>query len=204
VQIGVGILGVAFLAGVLFAAPYQDRRNWFPIEEFSRQGPLKVRLSFVLGEIEIVPGDTVRITGEAWGHGVPTSAIAEQFVEIEREKDTVIVYRERLSGWFSEIEESVTVEVPWSRVRFLDIETGQAHVAVDWRDGKEKSRLRISGGEGSVAIRAGEGAVSVRGAGRERVADERGAAARSAPRKHPDARRIEVTKEFRGEIRLLP
>lgn len=127
-KVGVPILGVLLLVGILLGTPYRNKRNYMPITEHGKTDPLEVVLTLKTGSIRIVPGDSFSIVGEAWGHGVPTSKVAVGFVEIEREGYTLIHYNERMSGQFTEVDQNLTVKLPWDRVRSLRLQLEDCHV----------------------------------------------------------------------------
>jgi len=204
VQATVGLLAAGVLAGVLLAAPYQDRRNWFLIREHSQSGPLELRMIFEIGEIEFVASDSLLISGEAWGHGVPTSRVADNFLEIRRKDHTLIHYHEQVRGWFTEVEESLRVEVPWRRVRQMSLATGEANVSIEWPDEGGPGRILLRSGEGTVTVRSGgEDGVVVVPRGAERV---EGQPVAISPEEARRANRwvLELGDDFAGRVLIDP
>lgn len=158
-KLGLSTLALAMLAGVLLATPYEERRVYTLMEEFADEGPLSVRLVLSVGEVEIVPGEAFRIVSEARGHGVPTSKIGRYYEEKALpEGGGAVVYGERISGWFQEVGATLRVEVPWERMRRLELRTGEASVRIVLAPVVSKPTLRLMDGEGDVTVdRAGQG-----------------------------------------------
>ncbi len=201
VKIGATLLSLAILVGVIFASPYQDRRNWFLVEDYSKKGPLQFRLILALGNIEVVPAEELLITGEAYGHGVPTSKIGEQFLEIERKNGAFVVYKEELRGRFSEINEDLRVELPWHRIRMVEIDVGEAKLDIDLAGVEGKRNLRIRGGTGSVIIKAGDANLEVSGSEGKNISDDRSEP--EIPSKKPQVISIEIGEAFEGSVQVV-
>ncbi len=154
----VGGAGLVMLGGVLLATPYHERRHYEVVDEFAKSGPFRVRLVLSTGRVEIVPGDEFRITAEADGHGFPTSKIGRNFMEVKQEDGAYLVYAERLSGWLTEVNANLRVELPWSRMRRLELETGEAQVGVTLAPSEARPLLKLTAGTGAVVIEpAGQG-----------------------------------------------
>lgn len=147
-----GILTIGLIVAILLASPYQNRRHFFIVNDFAKTGPLEVLLIFTVGEVEIDQGERLLIEGEAYGHGVPTSKIGAQYVEWEREGFSAIWYMERFSGWFTEVNEQLQVELPWDRVRKLKIRTGNANVWIDMDKTGTDTSIQIFSGTGTVFL----------------------------------------------------
>jgi membrane-associated PAP2 superfamily phosphatase len=151
-RLSAGILGLAMLAGVLLATPYQEQRHYEAIGGFAKTGPLRVRLVLSTGRVEIVPGETFRISAEADGHGFPTSKIGRNFMEMKQEDGAYLVYAERMSGWLTEVNARLRVEVPWTRMRRLELETGEAEVALVLAPSEARPLLKLTSGTGPVVL----------------------------------------------------
>jgi len=164
---------LGLITAVLLASPYRDRRNLYILEDFAKSGPLDVRLRLMLGETEIVPGEKFRITGEAYGHGVPTSRIVEQYLERDRGEHAEVMYLERLSGWLAEVNEQLEVRVPWHRLRRLKIDTGEAALWVRLAAVDGRPMIRLVGGTGDVHVDVAGRSLAIRG-GEEAVIEGRG------------------------------
>ena len=195
-------VGLATLAGILLASPYQKKRDWYTIEKFSETGPMFFHLITVIGNIEMVPGEKIHITGEAAGHGVPTSKIAEQFVEIDLGEETQVIYKERMSGWFSEIEENLRIELPWHRLSKVNIESGDAKISIDLRDPSEKRSIFLLKGNGEVTLKAGRHAIDFAG---DKSKPEPTDLRKGELEKTEDETQLQVviTKEFEGTVTVV-
>lgn len=195
-KLAVAGLGLAFLGGALVATPYEDERDWFPVEESTATDPLRARLAFATGEVAIADGERVRISGKAWGHGVPTSRVTETFQEVKHDWGTLIAYRERLSGWFAEVRVDIRVELPRERLQRLHLELGEAEATLDFRreSGERGNPLRVTvaNGEGTLAIQAGDAPVRV---AEGEVRDER-----DSVRKGEADLILHVREGFGGEV----
>lgn len=141
------------LGAVLVASPYRDRRDWYLVEEHSKSGPLVVRLAFTVGEAEIRGGEQFGITGEAYGHGVPTSRIAEYFVEEDQGDYSSVTYAQRLSGWLAEVNEQLEIALPWERINRLHLDVAEADLWIDLEETEAQTRILVSGGTGTVRVR---------------------------------------------------
>ncbi len=111
---------------------------------------------------------TFRITAEADGHGFPTSKIGAEFHGDEAEDGAYLVYAERLSGWLTEVNANLRVELPWSRMRRLELETGEAQVGVTLAPSEARPLLKLTSGDRAGLARTGRPGNPARGGGRER------------------------------------
>ncbi len=167
--IAVGTTVVSILGAVLLASPYRDQRNIFIVNEFAKTGPLIVHLRLTKGETEIFAGEEFGITGEAYGHGVPTSQIAEYYEESDNGDHAFLLYSERLSGWLAEVNEQLKVRIPFERLSHLKIDTSEAKIWIDLDGVQRDSTIRLLSGEGRVFVRSGRSSVRVRGPGAKNV-----------------------------------
>ena len=171
-KVTTGATVALLIGGVLLASPYRDQRDIFVVNDFAKEGPLVVQLKLVTGETEILGGDEFRISGEAYGHGVPTSQISGYYKESDNGKFSFLHYSERISGWLAEVNEQLRVEVPWGRLLQLKLDTGEANIWIDLTGVGGDSTIRLLGGEGTVVIRPAGSSVRVKGAGKARVEGE--------------------------------
>ncbi len=125
VKVAGGLALVALATALALATPYRAKREIHSSEPGSATAEAKGSIRVESGEVEIVPGEELRITGEAWGHGLPTSQIAERWEEA-MEPDGIwrFKYLQRGSGYFTEIRQTLRITVPWSRVEFLKLDLG--------------------------------------------------------------------------------
>ncbi|MEM9018224.1 MAG: phosphatase PAP2 family protein, partial [Verrucomicrobiota bacterium] len=169
-----GSAAVGLLGAVLLASPYRDARNLFVVNEFAKSGPLEILLILTLGEVDIVGAEKFRITGEAYGHGVPTSKIGEHYVEHDRGDYSAIWYKERLSGFLTEVNEQLKVELPWERVRKLKMETAEANLWIDLAEVAGQTRIQLMSGSGTIRFqRAQTGLRLIGGENAEILGEER-------------------------------
>lgn len=200
-RVAAGAAGLLMLGGVLLGTPHHERCHYEVLGEFAKSGPLRVRLVLSTGRVEIVPGETFRIRAETDGHGLPTSKISRNFNESKQENGSYLVYSERVSGWFSEVDANLKVELPWSRVRVLEFHTGEAQVLVRLAPSEARPLLKLGSGTGTVELDpAGQG-VSLRGA------LEKGAGGMdpgTLPAGGPGATvyRLEVGEGFAGDLHV--
>jgi len=151
-KIVTSLVAIGMITGILLGSPYHEDRDLFIVEEYAQEGALDVNLTFSIGDIQIRGGEKFHITGEAWGHGVPTSDIGEYFVVHDRKPVPYLVYFEEIGGWFMELESNLNIDLPWHRLRELVVNTGDAAVqmSVPLFDGSRT--LRVSNGSSDLHI----------------------------------------------------
>ncbi len=154
-QLGLGAAALALVAAILLGTPYREKRNYFLTRTVSHDQPMVLKLFFVKGDIELVPAEELRIIGEAYGHGVPTSGIKANFVERVEDGQVVVSYRERLSGWLAEAKQQLTVEIPWNRVARVELATGDADLWISLPEGVQGPMIELRSGSGSVEVSGG-------------------------------------------------
>ena len=200
-RVVVGALGVAMLAGVLLATPYQEQRQYLALGDFAKSGPMRVRLVLSTGRVEIVPGEEFRITAEANGHGFPTSKIARNFLELKQEDGSYLVYSERISGWLTEVNASLRVELPWARMRRLELETGSADVSLSLGPSEGRPLLKLTSGDGPVVLEPSGQGVRLEESAQTLPA---GLDPRKLPGGAPGATvyRLEIGKDYTGSLRF--
>lgn len=151
-KVAFSVVGAGLFAAVLLATPYQERRTYEVMNDFAKSGPLTLRLELEVGEVEIIPGETFRILATAQGHGIPTSKIGRNYLETAMKEGAAIDYTERISGWLNEVNAVVRVEVPWTRMRRLKLDTGDARVSILAGATEERPIIELVAGAGPVTI----------------------------------------------------
>ncbi len=125
------VVAAGMVASVLLATPYKAERDYVSAYDPSGEKALKVRFSTLLGNVNFVSGDIFSIRGRAFGHGVPTSGILDRWKEEQDDEGgTVLRYWQRLSGWFSEVEQNLQVSVPWRRVSSFQLIAGPGKITM--------------------------------------------------------------------------
>lgn len=152
VKIGSALVGGLMLAGILVATPYRDERNFELLQEYSKEGDLHLSLTFTVGESDLIPADRFQISGEAYGHGVPTSQIAVNYLEYDRENYTLVIFQERLSGWFAEVDEQLEISIPWDRTREIQLELDRSKTWLTLPKNPRDTLIRIQSGEGEIHL----------------------------------------------------
>lgn len=155
-RIAIFLTGGAVIAGIILGTPYREVRNYFPIQEFSKNKPLQLVLQFKAGEITLKPGEEFRVTGEAYGHGKPTSKLGVSFAEYDQGTHAKVVYAERIGGWFSEISQQLEVSVPWKLAEGVVIGTGKAEIWISPDRSSVGKVVQLADGEGKVLVFANE------------------------------------------------
>ena len=198
-KVGLSALGLAMLTGVLLATPYEEKRTYTLMNDFTKEGPLFLRLVFAKGEVEIVPGPEYRLVAEAYGHGIPTSKIGRNYLELDVEQGSRVIYTERISGWFKEVNAKLRVEVPWDRVRRLELETGEANVRIVLAAATDRALVDLKSGEGKVTLSPGGRAVRVAPAGDPRIEGVDAGGLVTGAENSPTYR-LEVAPPFSGRV----
>jgi membrane-associated PAP2 superfamily phosphatase len=160
-RLGIGAASIALVTAVLLGTPYREKRDYFLTKADASEKPLVLTLRFALGEIELVAAEKFRIVGEAYGHGVPTSGIKAKFVERVQEEQVVVSYGERHSGWLAEAKQQLRVEIPWSRVTRVEVESGTADLWISLPEGVEGKVIELRSGSGAVEIKGSTSGVTV-------------------------------------------
>tara|TARA_R110002096_G_scaffold71295_8_gene170420 strand:- start:2737 stop:3807 length:1071 start_codon:yes stop_codon:yes gene_type:complete len=151
-KLGILLISVTVIAAILLATPYRDQRNLFLVNEASKEKPLIVQLFLTFGEHDIDGGDEFLITGDAYGHGVPTSRIAPYFEERLNGGIASVVYHERISGWFFEVNEQLQFLIPWNNVPRLEIDSGDADLWIELDETDGNPEIVVSKGRGVIKI----------------------------------------------------
>ncbi len=183
IPLKVKIFGVfAALVGftaVMLATPFSEKRDYQIISEVAEDSRLKISLQVIYGELTIVDGNEFKIEGEAWGHGVPTSKIADRFEEDVEEDGTLkLRYLQRWSGKLTEVDQRLLVTIPFDRVGYLKLDLAETIAKVSLPERKNSGcKLDIITEESDIIATLAEGASVVTFAGNESVIEERGGAA---------------------------
>lgn len=129
VNVLIAAAGVALIVGIALATPYQNSRDYKLTDPVTQTGPMHLSLVLKAGNVKIIEGDTFSVKGDAWGHGLPTSKVDTVFnaKQLPNGIDSVI-YRERISGRFTEVSQDLVIEVPWSRVKSLKLDLENCNV----------------------------------------------------------------------------
>jgi membrane-associated PAP2 superfamily phosphatase len=197
VKITAGVASVVILAAVLVASPYRVKRNYFIVSEEVKKAPLVLRVGLTVGEADIVGSEELRITGEAWGHGMPTSGISDSFFEKLDVGKARVSYLQRISGWLAEVNEQLRIEVPWERLEVLLLETSESRIWIKLSQVENGTQIRIVDGIGEVHFEVRDEPVKVRGGrnatiiGREKL---------SRGKRGANSVQIEIKDQFRGRV----
>lgn len=188
--------GVVVLSGILLASPYHDIRNYYLVKDFTKTGPINIRLRFEVGQIKIVPGEKFHIEGEAYGHGVPTSGITANYLETREGKYPAIAYVERSSGFLTEANQQLVVTLPWERIHRLRIENMGARVWIYEPRPLEGGLIQLAEGDGEVIFHPAEPTQwKVRG-GKNTVMEGEGELVKRGPATHV----LLIEDDFSGRI----
>lgn len=137
-KILIPVAGAALVVGILLATPYQDTKKYELLDPATKTGPMHLSLVLKAGNVQVVGGKEFKITSEAWGHGVPTSKIATTFKAYQTSEGIdQVLYHERMSGRFTEVNQDLKIVVPWARVKTLtlDLENCQTELSIDGMHG---------------------------------------------------------------------
>ncbi len=125
VVIGLGVFSIA--------TPYRETfRHVGDAELIKDSNRIEIVLQLAATNVEIRMGDSFFMTGEANGFGVPGSAIKEKWKESLGETGEYSgELKQRRSGFFSELEAHLGVEIPAVESAYVKIVTQDADVTVD-------------------------------------------------------------------------
>lgn len=163
-KVALPVVGLGMLTAVLLATPYEDSRVLTMESPLATGQPLLLRIELKEGRVEVGPGDSLKITGRANGHGLPTSNLSRYLYEEplrSGEEGIHVTYVERISGWFKELNADLQIEVPWPQLEGLRVYTGDAEVEVTLPEAALGNRIHLLEGQGPVHIKAGKVPVSV-------------------------------------------
>ncbi|MDF1850274.1 MAG: phosphatase PAP2 family protein [Verrucomicrobiales bacterium] len=151
-KVGSALAGAVMLGGILVATPYRDERDFELLNDYAKEGDLRIHLTLTVGEADLVPSDDFTVTGKAYGHGVPTSQIAINYLEYDLEDLTYVIFQERMSGWFFEVDEQLQVRIPWDRTRELWLQPDRSESWLTLPESPRDTTLRIMKGEGEIHL----------------------------------------------------
>ena len=194
------VLGAGMIAGILLASPYRDKRDLFIVDEFAKSGNLDLNMVFAVGNVTIEKGEKFKITGEAWGHGVPTSFIKEYFVVDKVSAASRVVYAEDISGWFRELESNLEVRVPWQRLRKLLIRTGDASVELNVPVFVGERALWVGKGNADLKVLLHGQAIELKSGDSAKLKNLDGTDYHGDGDKTKGAIILEITDDFEGNI----
>jgi lipid A 4'-phosphatase len=122
---GGGAALAALVGGLSLGTPYRAERDIHPLEKIAETARFRGSIKIWLGDAEFENADTFSVRGEAWGHGVPTSEIADHWEEsTERDGTWRFKYLQRNSGYLTEIRQNLKVAIPWQRAEALKLDLG--------------------------------------------------------------------------------
>jgi len=151
------VCGVGMVVGTLLATPYRESEAVLFSSESLARGAVEIEATLSEGDFVLRSGNEFQVSSRASGHGVPTSRIVPWAQATEVDGGLVIVYFERLSGWFSELSRQGDITVPWQRVARFELEAGGASLRLiadpSWSGGE----LVLRGGANDVVIEITEG-----------------------------------------------
>jgi len=147
-----GAAAAGLIAAVLLATPYRDELVYEPRVRDDRRFDARLELE---GDRHLVTwGEPWRIVAEGQGHGVPGSAVKSEFFEWPGEDSDEFLFRQRLSGWFRELDHENRVAIPGDRPGSVSLEAASGEVwlvgpppAVD-----QEWEIRFPEGDGRVVV----------------------------------------------------
>ncbi|MGY8642036.1 MAG: phosphatase PAP2 family protein [Verrucomicrobiales bacterium] len=143
-------------AAIMLATPYSAKRDYTIISEVTPETELKISLNVVYGSLKIVDGDEFSIQGEAAGHGVLTSKIADRLDETIEDDGTLKVrYDQRWSGKLTEIDQRLVITIPWDRVRHFKLEVADVEAILELPDTTRNLKLDLITERAKVTGRLG-------------------------------------------------
>jgi membrane-associated phospholipid phosphatase len=154
---GIGIAALIF--AIALAMPYEAARDYAPRTEGGDSLSLKPSITVALGDVEIVPGKQLNITGKAWGHGLPTSKIADRWEENVDEDVLRVKYLQRLSGYLTEIRQTLKVEMPWDRITYCKFDLGPGHSQLRLPKPSEAKRMELRLEDNALTLQLEPGAL---------------------------------------------
>jgi lipid A 4'-phosphatase len=154
-----GGVALASLLGVVsVATPYRAERKIHPIVPAADSARFRGSISVWRGDVEFLPEATFRIDGQAWGHGVPTSEIADRWEESAEPDGTWrFKYHQRRSGYLTEVRQELEIGVPWQRADAvkLDLGPGQTRLRLPEVNQPTRIELVIRGADLTIELEAG-------------------------------------------------
>lgn len=158
-KIGGGLALAVLVLAALLGTPYREVRDLAAREDPGGLHPVKGSVTVWLGDSDVIPAPAVRIEGEAWGHGVPTSKIADRWEEsLEEGGGWRFKYHQRPSGYLTEIRQRLRIGIPWSRVRSIKFDLGPGETRLVLPPVAETVRVELVLREGQVVFEVEPGA----------------------------------------------
>jgi len=149
--------GLGMVVGTLLATPYRERDAVLFSSESLARGAVEIEATLSEGDFLVRSGHEFEISSSASGHGMPTSRIVPWSLATEIEGGLIIVYFERLSGWFSELSRQGEIMVPWERVARFELNAGTATLRLLADASWSGRALVLKGGEEEVVIDMADG-----------------------------------------------
>ncbi len=149
--------GAAAMIGLALASPFRNARNHHIDIAEAPTARLHVTLHLLHGNAQLEAADAFSLTGEAWGHGVPTASLVDYFFVKKPTPDRITIhYTERVSGFFTEVQQELNATIPWERMDFLELKPEDSAFHIRLPD-KMPTRqtplvLRLTGSRGEVVI----------------------------------------------------
>lgn len=144
------VLGIG-LAAFSLATPYHGRFSHEgsrdPIAQADR---VEIVLRLATSTARVRVGESLRIEGDANGFGVPGSAIKEKWRESLEGGEYSAELKQRTSGFFSELESSMEVEVPAVRHAYVKIVAEKTDVTIDLSGLPSDASVEIRGAGDAV------------------------------------------------------
>ncbi len=200
-KVALPVLGVGMLGAVLLATPHGEKRTYTLSAPMEDGAPLRLRLELVRGNVAIQPGESLQIDSNSSGHGLPTSKIARNYLEVPDEEDggVSVTYTERISGWFTELNAELRVGLPWTQLQRLRLDTGEAEVSIVLPETAGRSLIELGPGGGKVRIVTGGKALDIDPLDDPRVRREGAGGAA----KERGTYRVRLSPEFAGQLEIM-
>lgn len=146
------------VAALSLGTPYRAARDIHPFEETAQTAPFRGSIKIWLGDVELSNHEDFSIKGEAWGHGVPTSEIADHWEESTEPNGTWrFKYWQRSSGYLTEIRQNLNIAIPWRRAEALklDLGPGTTRIGLPNVDKSVKIDLVLRGANLTIGLEPG-------------------------------------------------
>ena len=133
VKVVTTLLVLGFFATFFLATPYQEKFEIRPYKpETSKPLPARVVIEVVSCDVVVRDGESMLWRSECRGHGYAGSNVPDRWVEKLEPEDVIdpstgqrirrLGLRQRLSGYFSELNQTGSLEFPYELLRGLRIE----------------------------------------------------------------------------------
>ena len=139
-------------------AIYREVKDVDSLEPAAETARFKGSISVLLGEVKVENGEHFHVKGEAWGHGVPTSAIADRWEEeIEPDGTWRFKYLQRNSGYLTEIRQTLQIDLPWHRADSVKFDLGPGETRMRLPKVTEPVRIELLLRETDLTLELGNG-----------------------------------------------